>query len=102
MDVPSWCRVGQKVVCIDGGQFNRASDEIVPETGGIYTIRDVELFDGFVFLRFVEVVNEPYQYAEAFGEVNFSSHGFRPLVSQQDDIKTHFQALLDQPMREVV
>lgn len=90
MTIPSWCRVGQKVVCRDGGTFAQMGDEIVPQAGSIYTIRTVEVFDGRAFLRFMEIVNNPHDYKDGFGEVDFSADGFAPLISQQDDLAAHF------------
>lgn len=42
MDIPSWCRVGQKVVCVNGEPMDGAAYDVLPETGGVYTIRRVQ------------------------------------------------------------
>lgn len=102
MDVPSWCRVGNKCVCIDNLSSLATHGEAAPEQGKVYTIRSVLRDMGLTWLRFHEVHNIPMPYKNGFMECDWDARHFKPLVSLEDDIKTHFRALLDQPMREVV
>lgn len=91
MDIPSWCRVGQKVVCIDGDWVQKVPLPNPPRERETYVISDVEHdFEG-IWLRFIGLHNPT-----PGGGVNaaFNHLCFRPLVSQQDDIETHFAHFL--------
>lgn len=98
MTIPSWARIGAKVVYIRKHSFPRHDAGITyPQYGDRLTIRDVvDLPDGRTLLRLVEIVNPVrlcnYGYMEgAFGVKNFS-----PIVSrtQEQDIAL-FAPLLD-------
>lgn len=109
MTIPSWARVGAKVVCVDdypdryqrGPQFFVGLDGLRKD--GVYTIRDVvrSPYDGARWgLRLVEIVRkvgpgDPY-------EVPFGIERFRPLVTIEDDIKTHFAQHLHTKLSEPV
>ena len=46
--IPSWARVGAKVVCIEGAvRSHKTTDGWAPTTGGIYTIRSIFFADGW-------------------------------------------------------
>lgn len=81
--------MGVKVVCIkshwqvvNGGP----SLEDDPVCGAIYTLSGVFLEEGETLVSLRELP-----------ETDFYLEGFRPLITQQDDIETHFKALLDVP-----
>ena len=85
-------RVGQKVVCVEGGAHgsSECEDAIVPAVGSIYPIRDIrtnprtgepnfhlhEIRNGLV-LSVVDGLGEPY----------FASTRFRPIVSRPTSIE---------------
>lgn len=96
MDIPSWCRVGAKVVCVDSSRLGGFGDETYPVEGDIYTIRDVTCGPrGAACVRLEEVVNVPRSYRTGYLEARFRLSRFRPLVSQQDDIEAHFSRFLE-------
>lgn len=68
-------KIGQRVVCVDPPTIQRG-DEILPIAGRIYTIR------GFLgeSICLVEIVNNPHQYNDSYGEVHFKAYRFRPLL----------------------
>lgn len=97
MSVPSWCRVGAKCICIDDGvheewlsphiKYRDGLDGLTK--GEIYTVRDT-FFDEIEQswrVRLVEIVRGTFMGIED-GYVSFR---FRPLVSLEDDIATHFE-----------
>jgi hypothetical protein len=97
--IPSWARVGAKVVFIsDIRPKDMRGVAAFPKKGGIYTIREVRVAAGRGYLLLREIVNPTIWtsdagYAERAAEIEL----FRPLITQQDDIETHFKALLDVP-----
>jgi hypothetical protein len=94
--VPSWARKGAKVVCIGGWEHRGGyGDEVLPEVGETYTIRTVEFsLDGDVCLRLEEIVNARRSYSTGLDECQFYVGRFRPLVTLEDDVKTHFAQYL--------
>jgi len=95
--VPSWARVGAKVVCVQSVIYQEAYSPLV--RGAVYTVAaiiepieaarwdgNVDASPAFVLAE----VDNPYSYTNAY-----DIRRFRPLVSQEDDIATHFQQLLD-------
>lgn len=91
--IPSWARVGAKVVCI--GEEQLWPDG--PSVGEVCTIREVEILRGFAALRFEEYVSQPV-YRRVFGRVveyAFEAKYFRPLITLETDIATHFRQHLD-------
>lgn len=100
--IPSWARIGQKVVCVDDadslGRFYNATGAShwvsVLRKGEVYTICGFEphpFWDGLC----VQIAEEPEKHAYALRR-------FRPLVSQADDIATHFAHHLDTRAPELV
>jgi hypothetical protein len=85
--------VGHKVTMKNAEPWEDG-DEAAPVFGVVYTIRAVDIEDNGVYLRFTEVRNDPGQYANAFGEVNWDAEEFRPLIDRKTDIST-LTALLD-------
>jgi hypothetical protein len=97
--IPSWARVGAKVVCITKAVSPVILRHNYPKQGGIYTVRKVVFAsaDGKPCLLLNEVVNFIWEPGISQREPAFGAENFRPLISQQDDIETHFKALLDVP-----
>lgn len=95
MGVPSWARVGAKVVCVAGRIFSYGNTRVPDRpvnVGEVVTISEVLPYDpenplAPFWLGFAE--RHPLQL--------FGGHRFRPLITQQDDIEAHFKALLNVP-----
>lgn len=92
MTIPSWCRVGVKVVFVGGGtEFPDSPDALTAdlEEGSIYVIESITDERRACRNRravYLAVAGWPDEYL---------IECFRPLVSQEDDIATHFQHHLD-------
>lgn len=100
--IPSWARVGAKVVCVDdAGGPDKWTEGDGPARGCIYTIvRALVADDGLVDIHLAEIRRGPLARARWGNDVGYSVHRFRPLITQQDDIEAHFRALLDVPVDE--
>ena len=97
--IPSWARIGAKVVCINGGTTNSLGFDYlgrVPVTGGVYTVTKVVRETGD---RYWLLVLAGFEVGRDCG---WNIARFRPLVSQADDIATHFAYLLDTRAPELV
>jgi hypothetical protein len=100
--IPSWARVGAKVVCVDG-DFSRFPSKLLgcapnrPVAGITYTVRRVREYPKGVFILLEEIRNPWSDYGRWHGEAQFGLGRFRPLVALEDDISTHFRQLLDVP-----
>jgi len=94
--VPSWCRVGAKVVCIETFNGKGAMGwETLPKKGETYTIRAVDTaIKGFAGLLLVEIKNAPAIYVKGFGELAFWIGRFRPVHTLENDLETHFEQYL--------
>ena len=77
--VPSWARVGAKVVCVIDGDCS-----VIHPGPTVYTI------DG------VECCPSLHIWVGGYLELAFR---FRPLVTQQDDIATYFEQFLHTPQK---
>lgn len=98
--IPSWAVRGAKVVCIDNRwpEDTWYGAEVMPSLDTPYTIRAVRQHVGGEFgLLLAEIRNPVLYYADGAREAFFHIKRFRPLITQQDDIETHFKALLDVP-----
>ena len=96
--IPSWAVRGAKVVCIDGAErSSKTVDGWAPKTGGIYTIRSTFFAEGWNcwYLRLEEYVADGVFWRGI--EPGWDLPRFRPLITEQDDLETHFKALLDVP-----
>lgn len=85
--MPSWAVKGRKVVCVDdspGRHPHQVPNTKKPTVGPIYVILDT-IVDGNFGLC-LEVTG-----ADGFWAVD----RFKPLITIEDDISTHFAALLD-------
>jgi hypothetical protein len=101
MTIPSWCRKGAKVVCIKRDAWKpvngapKPCGETDPTYGQALTIREVEVSGAYVILRFAEIVNPPLRFAGGHRrECGYLVGNFRPVVSQKDDLATHFEQYL--------
>ena len=80
----SWierAKVGDKVVFTGfkgRGLLPRLYIEADPVVGEIYTIRHIRAHGDEVGLLLQEIVNEPHDYAEGFGEVVYCHTCFKP------------------------
>lgn len=82
-----WAKVGAKVVCIKKGRWASAEDgETPPKYGEIYTIRDVAHSGTETYLRFQEIINPKFHYADGYVEAAWYVGAFRPLITLEDDI----------------
>lgn len=84
--------IGQRVVCVDDKGFNEKG-LIYPIKGKVYTIREVKYYpDGdFYSFRLEEIVNQPKEYKQGYGEKAFREFRFKPLDEKRLDI---FRAML--------
>ena len=93
--IPSWARVGAKVVCIKGATRNKVGGW-APQTNGIYTIRSTFFAEGWGwFIRVEEFVACDVLWNGI--EPGWDLPRFRPLVTLSSDIAEHFEHLLDVP-----
>jgi len=98
--IPSWARIGAKVVCIRGGTQNSTAytkfGVAYPTTNEVVTITKAFVNPwGRAVLDLVEYPSPQ----EGWG---WQLERFRPLASQADDISTHFAHLLDTRAPELV
>jgi len=96
MSIPAWARKGAKVVCISNA----------PEPGKVFynecpPLGEPVTISGHVYaLNGWALVIAEYPNPDiVVGEVGWLARRFRPLISQADDIATHFQALLSAPVK---
>ena len=97
--IPSWAVRGAKVVCIrwtDEDAVAAAMFSLAPlAVDAIYTIRESMMQPGGPAVRLVEVSNAGSGWFDI--DMPYAVERFRPLITQQDDLATHFKALLDVP-----
>lgn len=93
MSLPSWARVGAKVVCVDAVG---APELVERQTYTIEAIDDVPLRLGGLGVWLVEVSIMQNAVGSYYG---FRLSRFRPLVTIEDDITTYFAELLTAPVR---
>lgn len=93
--IPSWARVGAKVVCVDASPppFGWSRDPLVAQA--IYQIEAIEVDHTGVGLFLVE--------AKTLSTTRgYWANRFRPLITQSDDMAAHFRKLLDVPANHQV
>lgn len=103
--IPSWARVGAKVVCVQGSQPRPNSTydlrSTMPIVGEVYTLRHVMATPKGAGVWLEEIVNPIGNPAKGWnGETGFHLSCFRPVKTIEDDIATHFEALLRAPQLE--
>ena len=99
--IPSWCRVGEKCVCIeDDWEPVHSGATRVPMVNEVLTITEVDVGE-LVGLQFAEIPAVVRSKRYDFSVFWCVTH-FRPLITQADDIEAHFvQHLHDRtPARE--
>ena len=83
--LPSWAKVGARVVCIEVfEQKDTGPEYALPAVGEVYTIREIE--DGYWggwYFRFNEIHNPPF-FSDGI-EPSFSHLRFKPVVEQKSD-----------------
>lgn len=106
MTIPSWCRVGAKLICVDAAPlvdlFGRTF-ECKLEKGRTYTVAASDVLEG-VF-RSVEAIYPAVMLEEVAnpkGSGFYALTRFRPLVTEQDDLEAHFNQFLTTDHRERV
>lgn len=87
MSIPSWAVRGAKVVCINDHGYRTEWPGAYPVKGGVYTIDGADL-------RHPDAI-----FLEECGPVDgltcsWSATRFRPLVTEKDDLATHFEQYL--------
>ena len=87
-DLPSWARVGAKVVCVNDaplpGTFWNADG---PKRGSQYTIKRIFVGPrGFWSADFDELVRSASAKQKYGPDIGYRLDRFRPLVSQSDDL----------------
>lgn len=104
MTIPSWARVGAKVVCVNAARLYppQRTDEATPAEGQTYTIREVVDYCYAIGLRLVEIVNRPHDYADGCLECAFVIDAFRPLTTrtQEQDLELFLPLLVPKRERE--
>lgn len=102
--LPSWARIGAKVVCVRAIEDMRgvAGLVVTPEIGGLYIIRAVRFgqYDAEPCVQLVEIVNARVRVTDDAqgviwnGEPWFGLRLFRPATSADHRLKAHFHELL--------
>lgn len=96
--MPSWAVKGAKVVCVrDGG----CTSKNWPSAGVTYTVRLARNVDPGTGpgLLLEEVVNEPVVTRCGLMERGFVISRFRPVKTQEDDLREHFEVYLQDDHR---
>jgi len=92
--IPSWARVGAKVVCIQEGWDERTAapgvefPDRVPMPGEVLTINWVGCAYGKAFVSFLELLPDT---------LGWDCAGFRPVKTIEDDISEHFAIYIKSP-----
>lgn len=98
--LPSWARVGAKVVCVDDSNqcwpwYAPEQDECVVKDG-IYVIESAGIYFDFESGEdYVGLTVCGVRRVDGVRNVPFDISRFRPLVTLEDDITTYFAELLD-------
>lgn len=81
---------GQKVVFVGKGNFDSVRkwypELQYPQRDVIYTVRQITYIGGVPGMRLEEIVNPPRSFKEAYDEITWQQHEFRPLVETKTDI----------------
>jgi len=96
--IPSWARVGAKIICVLQIHGPARSDVQFPTVKKEYTIREVQLFAEGAGLHLVEITNSVMFTDKGILEPYFHISAFRPLVSLESDLETHFVQFLRTPL----
>ena len=87
MTIPSWCRVGQRVVCITAFKNSLPVSGVasLPVVGATYTIREAREWPTGCDILLVEMKNPPVDTRYGIVERGFLVERFRPLVDDKSD-----------------
>lgn len=99
MSIPTWARKGAKVVCVNAEATSAFGVQELIE-GDVYVIRWVGWFHHELQGRHAAVRVVGIERFCNRRDYPFDALRFRPLISQADDISTHFQALLSTPVKK--
>lgn len=103
--IPSWARIGAKVVFVGGGTDSPSLVIEAPVKGVIYTIREIlpSGKDGLAYIRIGEIVVKRRWNALPFGEDAWLGlRTFKPLITLEADLEAHFSQLLHVPSTHTV
>ena len=82
--------VGQKVVCVNGNFIDRDKhfypDDVLPVTGGVYTVRELFSRHRKPGMRLIEIRNPLHNHCGCLMECGFHRSRFRPLIERKTDI----------------
>lgn len=103
--IPTWAKVGAKVVCIRTFTGIGANGKIIrfppgtkfPVAREIYTIRAAYEGTKFPAVYLEEIRNPIVRTTIGMREQGFMLSRFRPLVSLESDMETHFVQFLHSP-----
>lgn len=98
--IPSWARVGAKVVCVDAADTQSGGVPEIAE-GVVYQIRWAGHYSDWYNGEYsgVRLVGIDRFDTAVLSDVAFKLFRFRPLITQQDDITTHFEQFLHTPQK---
>jgi hypothetical protein len=85
-------KVGSLVELVDDNWIELAEDgEIYPIIKIPYTIRNMQFDSSGCGITLEEIINEPFHYAEGFGECNFDINRFRELMPPIENIEEYIK-----------
>ncbi len=87
MEYP-WAVPGRKVVCVRT-EWLFFKGEVTPEIGKTYTIRNVQIYDNRICLRFEEIVNRQVYYTTGSDECCFRISCFKPIIKTNISVFTN-------------
>ena len=88
MGLPSWARVGAKVVCIS--TFGGRTAPHIPVKGQIYTISGLSPDHQWGEMLSLAEFGDERISRSTTRSYQYPVHCFRPLVTLEDDIEAHF------------
>jgi hypothetical protein len=98
--IPTWARVGAKIVCVLQIHGPARSDVQFPTVKEEYTIREVQLFAEGAGLHLVEITNPVMFTDKGLLEPYFHISAFRPRGPLESDLEAHFVQFLRAPVSQ--
>lgn len=89
--IPSWARVGAKVVCVRAPWLPQSG----PSPKDVCQVAEVAVDRGGVWLYLDGHSEWVQESATKRARHSYGVNCFRPLITQEDDIKAHFALLLE-------
>lgn len=87
-------RIGQKVTPKTSEPWDHEGDgDSYPQFGVVYTVRAADWEEDGQYIWLGEIINEPKQYSDCFGEQNFYSDDFAAVVERKTDISVFTKIL---------